>query len=218
MGNPHKNERGGRPGRRAIRAVVFDFDGTLTRPGALDFPAVKRLLGCPRDSTILEFIDSLEGDAAKRAAFSKLEEAELDAARRSVPNHGAVELLRRLAAKGIRMGIITRNCMASIEEALKSFPGITADGFGIIITRESPCRPKPHPDGVLAACRALGVEPGETLVVGDFIFDVEAGAAAGAVTALITNGGEPEEMRVQADHVIASLNEIPEILEGGPAH
>lgn len=217
MGNPRTDERGGRPGRRAIRAVVFDFDGTLTRPGALDFPAVKRLLGCPLDSTILEYIDSLETRAEKSVAMGKLEEAELDAARRSVPNHGAAELLHLLASRGIRLGIITRNCMASIKEALKNFPGVTAGDFGVIITRETPCRPKPHPDGVLAACRALGVEPGETLVVGDFVFDVEAGAAAGAVTALITNGGEPAEMKVKPDLVIRALEEITAIVEGGPA-
>lgn len=107
--------------------------------------------------------------------------------------------------------------MASIKEALKNFPGVTAGDFGVIITRETPCRPKPHPDGVLAACRALGVEPGETLVVGDFVFDVEAGAAAGAVTALITNGGEPAEMKVKPDLVIRALEEITAIVEGGPA-
>ena len=27
-----------------IKAVLFDFDGTLTQPGALDFPAIKRKL------------------------------------------------------------------------------------------------------------------------------------------------------------------------------
>jgi hydrogenase expression/formation protein HypE len=209
--------KGARPAgsaRRRIRAVVFDFDGTLTRPGALDFPAVKKLLGCPLESTILEFIDSLDGEDRKREAFGKLEEAELDAARRSVPNDGAEETLRLLARRGVRRAVITRNCMASIREALKKFKGIAEGDFNVILSRESPFRPKPHPDGVLAAARALGVEPAEVLMVGDFVFDVEAGVTAGAVTALITNGREPGEMGVKPDYVIGSLREIASIVDG----
>lgn len=206
---------GNRPSRaRPLRAVVFDFDGTLTRPGALDFPAVKKLLGCPLESTILEYIDTLDGEAAKRDAFRKLEEAELEAARRSVPNDGAEETLAWLGARGIRCALITRNCMASIREAMKNFRGVSAGDFAAVISRESPYRPKPHPDGILAAARELGAEPGEILVVGDFVFDVEAGAAAGAVTALITNGGEPGKIGVAPDYVIASLREIAAIIDG----
>jgi len=43
----------GRPFRLA--AVVFDFDGTLTEPGALDFAAIHEAVGCPRDIGLLEY-------------------------------------------------------------------------------------------------------------------------------------------------------------------
>jgi hypothetical protein len=33
--------------------VLFDFDGTLTHPGALDFAAIKREVGCPADRFVL---------------------------------------------------------------------------------------------------------------------------------------------------------------------
>ena len=41
-----------------IKGVLFDFDGTLTRPGALDFPAIKQELGCPADQAILEYLET----------------------------------------------------------------------------------------------------------------------------------------------------------------
>ena len=51
-----------------IKAVLFDFDGTLTKPGAIDFKAVKRSIGCPPDQAILEFIGSLRDDARQAEA------------------------------------------------------------------------------------------------------------------------------------------------------
>ena len=41
----HEPTFGHGPRSFRLRAVVFDFDGTLTRPGALDFPAIKREVG-----------------------------------------------------------------------------------------------------------------------------------------------------------------------------
>ena len=41
-----------------ISAVLFDFDGTLTKPGALNFSQFKKSIGCPVDRPILEFIES----------------------------------------------------------------------------------------------------------------------------------------------------------------
>ena len=42
-----------------IKAVIFDFDGTLTKPGTLDFPSFKKSLGCPVDQPTLEYIENL---------------------------------------------------------------------------------------------------------------------------------------------------------------
>ena len=50
-----------------IDAVLFDFDGTLTQPGALDFPALKRDIGCPQGIPVLEFMAGLK-DAARMPA------------------------------------------------------------------------------------------------------------------------------------------------------
>ena len=42
-----------------VKAVLFDFDGTLTEPGSLDFLLLKETMGCPPYSPILEFIEDL---------------------------------------------------------------------------------------------------------------------------------------------------------------
>jgi hydrogenase expression/formation protein HypE len=204
-----------------IRAVLFDFDATLTLPDALDFGKIRRAMGCPLTSPILDFIDSLPDAEARERARRILDDFEREAARNSLPNAGAEELVLLLKRRSIGRGILTRNTLASIRIALGNFPALREEDFSLIITRESPGRPKPHPDGVLEAARRFGVRPDEMLVVGDFVFDIAAGQAAGAVTALITNGQDPAAtprsglvtgVHAEADYTIARLDELKAIL------
>ena len=53
----------------------------------------------------------------------------------------------------------------------------------LLIARED-APPKPAPDGLLRIMNEFGVLPGETLFVGDYIYDLEAGVSAGVETAL----------------------------------
>ena len=141
-----------------------------------------------------------------------LEEFELAAARASVPNDGAEELVGLLRDRGIGRGILTRNSMTSIRESMKNFPTISTADFSVIITRENAGRPKPHPDGVHDAARLLGVPPAHLLVVGDYVFDIAAGKAAGAVTALLTNGRPAAVTEPAPDFTITKLGELEGLL------
>jgi hydrogenase expression/formation protein HypE len=194
------------------RAVLFDFDGTLTRPGAIDFAELRRLLACPAGTPILEYIEGLGDPGARRQAHRILDGYELAAARASVPNDGAEELVLRLRGAGVARGILTRNSLASVKEALKSFRTVSLADFPAVVTREDEGRPKPHPDGVHRAAMLLGVTPAEMLVVGDYVFDIAAGRAAGAATAFLTNGATPRQMDETADYTVDSLAQLAAIL------
>jgi HAD superfamily hydrolase (TIGR01509 family) len=191
---------------RRIQAVFFDFDGTLTRPGALDFKRIKSELGCPDHMPLLEFITGISDPDQRGQALLSLEAFEMDAAAVSEPNAGAEETIRFLKKKDIRIGIITRNRLQSVERALENFRSITLSDFQVIISRDDPVPPKPDPDCIRAAARKLGLISEETMVVGDFVFDIEAGNRAGAVSVFLTNGSPPAES--QSDHMISSLNEL----------
>ena len=106
-----------------IKGVLFDFDGTLTLPGALDFPAIKKALGCPLDQLILEFVESQPPDR-QAGLMEILEEREDSAAQASLPNRGAEKCLRSLRKRQIPVGILTRNRLKSVkkEQALSSSP------------------------------------------------------------------------------------------------
>jgi len=198
---------------KTIRGVLFDFDGTLTYPGALDFPAIKREMNCPEDQPILEYLETQPPHI--RVPLSRiLESKEEQAADESIPNRGAEKCLLTLRSKGFLLGILTRNSLKSVCRMLEKFTGITTQDFTAIVTRENSL-PKPNPDGVYKAARLMGISTSEMIVVGDFRFDVMAGHDAGAFTILITNNsqaamapGDPEP-----DYTIDHLEEILEIID-----
>jgi phosphoglycolate phosphatase-like HAD superfamily hydrolase len=195
-----------------IKGILFDFDGTLTRPGLLDFPAIKKALGCPADQPILEFIETRPMEMRPRL-MSMLDVWEIEAARRSIPNFGAERCLRILKRGGLLLGILTRNSLQSVQQALIAFDGIGINDFRTVITREV-SRPKPHPEGVYQAADQMGVQTSEILMVGDFRFDILAGKAAGAGTVLLTNRlvSRLAPTDPQPDYVIRSLMQLPTLL------
>jgi HAD superfamily hydrolase (TIGR01549 family) len=202
---PHKPQ--------VIRAVLFDFDGTLTLPGAIPFSAIKAAVGCPEDMPVLEFIDSLPEGSRKRQALDFLDREELNAARFSYPNAQAEETVACLKLKRIPVGIITRNRYRTIERAMENFREISIRDFDLIVSRDDPIKPKPHPEGILFAAHTWGVDPENILVVGDFRFDIEAGIAAGAPTVYIDH--ECRNPDIGADHIISSIEALKEIIEMG---
>lgn len=197
---------------KRIKGVLFDFDGTLTLPGALDFPAIKRELNCPPDIPILEYLETVPAEL-KPSLMKILESKEERAAEGSLPNVGAEECLWALRDRGVLIGIITRNSLPSVRVALERFERIRLGHFTTVMTRDDSL-PKPHPDGVHKACARMGLTVSELMVVGDFRFDILAGKAAGARTVLLTNGrsslmapGDPEP-----DYTVTCLEELLQLV------
>jgi len=153
-----------------------------------------------------------EFDAQARA-HRILDEFEMAAARASVPNDDAEELVAYLQSRGIARGILSRNSRGSVMAALANFSAVSGDDFSVILTRENAGRPKPHPDGVIVAAKLFGVPPSGILVVGDFVFDIAAGSAAGARTALLTNGRAALPIQPAPDFTVARLGELRPILD-----
>ncbi|MEZ4526153.1 MAG: HAD-IA family hydrolase [Desulfobacterales bacterium] len=193
-----------------IQAVLFDFDGTLTFPGAIDFPGIKKSIGCPGEIPVLEFIQKMENPAEKMQAMKILEHAEIQSARISRPNADAEEIIRFLHSKGLKTGIITRNSRCSVDIALKNFENLKPEDFDVIITREEPVAPKPGPDGILLAAERLRIKAENMIMVGDVAFDILAGRAAGSVTVFLTNGGDLPQQ--ECDYVISGLGELRNIV------
>ncbi|WP_447651849.1 HAD family hydrolase [Pseudomonas abietaniphila] len=165
-----------------LRHWVFDMDGTLTI-AVHDFPAIKRALSIPQEDDILTHLAALPADVAA-AKHEWLLEHERELAVASKPAVGAVELVRELAGRGYRLGILTRNARELAHVTLEAI-GI-ADCFEVedVLGRDE-APPKPHPGGLLRLAEAWSVEPSQMVMVGDYQFDLACGRAAGTHTVLV---------------------------------
>lgn len=196
-----------------IDAVLFDFDGTLTGPGLLDYDRIREEIGCPPEESILAFIASRETKVEREAAESVLLEHEERAAAASRPNAGAEEIVEELHTSGLRVGILTRNTRASVDRAFENFERLDASWFELVVTRDEGEPLKPDPASVRDAAHRFGIAPEALLMVGDFRHDIEAGTGAGSWTTLIRGDQEPPWLEeISPDYVIRSLGELSRIV------
>ncbi len=138
-----------------VRHWVFDMDGTLT-VAVHDFRSDSRRLG---DSCRSRHPDPPRQRCRSMKPAAKhawLLEHERDLALGSKPAPGAVELVRELAGRGYRLGILTRNAreLAHVRWRLLAWP--TALRVEDVLGRDD-APPKPHPGGLLKLAEAWKV-------------------------------------------------------------
>jgi HAD superfamily hydrolase (TIGR01509 family) len=191
----------------SIKAVIFDLDGTITQP-YFDFDAIREEIGLARDSgPVLESMEKMTAQH-RRDAEKILHYHEQKAVTESKLNANAKRTLSALRAAGIHIGVLTRNKRRNAlaiarKHKLK---------FDAIIDREDgPV--KPDAFGVLQLCRQFGVKPEETLLVGDYLFDLLCAKAAGAIAVLLANHNQANEFAEHADFCIEDISRILEIVD-----
>lgn len=191
----------------SIKAVIFDLDGTITRP-FFDFDAIREEMGLPPDSgPILEIMARMTPSQRKRAR-DILTSHEDRAVAESTLNDGARETLAALRQKDISIGILTRNKRCNAE-AIARKHNLT---FDAIVDRDAgPV--KPDAFGVLRLCEKFATTPAETLVVGDYLFDILSAKAAGAGAVLLKTHKECDRFAAHADFTIDSLDKILDIID-----
>lgn len=167
---------------------VFDMDGTLTI-AVHDFEAIRRALEIPLEEDILDHLAGLPlHEAAAKHAWLLEHERELACASRPAP--GAVELVRELHARGVQLGLLTRNARELAQVTLDCIGLGECFSGGDVLGRDE-ATPKPHPGGLLHLAQRWDVAPQRLVMVGDFRFDLECARAAGAKTVLVN---QPENL------------------------
>ena len=211
-----------------IRAVVFDFDGTLfdatdaichslnAARAAHALAPLSRAEILPRiGKPLYEIFQTLEPGAPPERVQSHV-----DAYReafwpvclkltRELP--GLRECLDQLRGR-VGLAIATNRTEHSAQYILNGFD--LAKDFRVIVALEHVEKVKPDAEPVLKACAQLGVPPGCTLMVGDTPDDMRAGRAAGAIAVGMTTGAHSASaLREAGAHaVLASLAELPALL------
>ena len=187
--------------------IVFDMDGTLTLD-ALDFESLRQELGLQMRHPILEWLDTLD-EEKRQEAWDTLLHHEAVAAEKCQLRPGADTVVKRLRDRGLKTALLSRNSQRSVETVLRRYPMF----FDRVASRDQ-APMKPAAESILKICRALQISPDKTLMVGDYVFDLQVANNAGTHSVLLV---EPDDaipdFAHQANYVLRSLEDIESLLD-----
>jgi HAD superfamily hydrolase (TIGR01509 family) len=218
------------PGSRDLRyrAVLFDFDGTLTPSLPLwvrAYHIALRNFGVDLDDAqvirrclfkdwhvVAQDLDLPSGEAVRIQVDLGLREAFLDAALFPI----VLPLIDHCRTHGLQTALVTSSPRSLLGDVLPKL-GLT-NQFDFVICGDEVKNYKPHPEPVLTTLRALERSPQEAIMVGDATVDMLAGKAAGTATALFlppepSPFHSPAKLRATSpDHIFEHHRELPGLL------
>lgn len=185
------------------------MDGTLTVP-THDFNQVRAEIDIPPGNPIIEYLEGLSEQDAKWRN-DRLLEIEWEHARIATADSAAYDVLDKLTQRGARVGVVTRNALDIAFETLK------VSGLGDFFDEQSviarDCAPaKPEPDGIQLLFHRWDIDSAGSIMIGDYVHDLQAGRAAGTDTVHLDHTGERPFMD-HADYVIDKLADLHEIID-----
>jgi HAD superfamily hydrolase (TIGR01549 family) len=227
------NESGGV--KLTVDAVVFDLDGTLI--DSLDvyckilnsafervgLPAASRknILRAIRDGGFVwDFVLPEQMKSQKEVLIRKvrriIDEIYPRMFRKEIKMiEGADEILKRIAARGMKIGLVTSTPRTFLEDKLYplKLAGIE-DMFEVIITTDDTQKKKPAADPLIECGKRLGVNRDKIAYIGDTRIDMKAGRAAGMKTIGVLTGNDTYQdlMAENPKAVIQSVCELGNVI------
>lgn len=212
----------------AVKALLFDFDGTLLNTNDLIIQTFMHVLNerfpgqySPKDC--LKFI----GPSLKQT-FNDIapgEEEALIANYRAwnIKHHDeliseypdVVSTLEQLKAQGIRLAIVSTKRNDTIDRGL-SIMGAT-HLFDVRIGTDDVTNVKPDPEPVLLALKRLGIDKEDAIMIGDNSHDIEAGHRAGVRAAGVAWAikGEAYLKQYQPEYILQHMTDLLAIVKEG---
>ena len=187
------------------RAFLLDWDGILADT-RLNFAPLRNKYFGGKTVPLLETADTLP-EPDRSLMLAEVRDIEIEGADRATAVEGAKDLIAWLDEKRKPWAVISRNCRDSILLAAERC-GITLPP--VTLSREEPYV-KPDPMALKLAAERLGTELGGCVMVGDFVYDLQAAQNAGITSVLVRTktGAEWEE---GADFSYATVREFVEDL------
>jgi pyrophosphatase PpaX len=177
--------------------ILFDLDGTLVDSSDLILESYRHTMrthfgeappdevwlatvGTPLRSAFKMFADTPEG--VQQLVDTYVEHNLRIHADFIRPFDGMRAVLETLLDRGSRLGIVTSKASRGTALSLDCCD-LPADWFEVIVTSDEPIPHKPDPAPVNLALERLGVSAAVASFVGDSVWDLRAGRAAGVCTA-----------------------------------
>ncbi len=205
--------------------VIFDLDGTVLDSVELIVEsfghAVREVLGLElsREELIrgvgrplLEQMACFDPDGAEElvVVYRKFNHREHDLRVSLYP--GVADLLLRLRARGVKLGLVTSKSRDTTEMAFRA-TGI-GQLFDAVVCAGETEHHKPNPDPLFRVVELLGGVVDGAVYVGDSPFDIEAAQRAGMRSVGVTWGVFPAEdvAAQEPDHLVGSMEALGALL------
>jgi phosphoglycolate phosphatase len=212
-----------------MKLVLFDCDGTLVDSGKLihevmvrtfvhhgldrpEYETTKTVIGLTLDTAIARIIGHGEIDEQVLAMTQHYKD--IYAPVRSEPGfhepmfEGIAEMMAVLEGReDVLMGAVTGKSRRGLNLIVDTH-GFQKHFF--VSRTADDCPSKPHPAMVLECCRESGVDPADTIVIGDAIYDMMMAKSAGAKAIGVSWGyGGVNDLRAAgADAIVQQPAEI----------
>ena len=132
-----------------------------------------------------------------------------------VPFEETIGTLQQLREMDINLALITSASKHTLRRVRKEYPKIY-DVFDCIVTRNDVRYTKPSPEQILLALEKLNIQNEKSVVIGDFMSDIQAGKNAGTKTiGVLSEFAEISQSYIEStnpDLIISSITEIPNLL------
>jgi 2-phosphoglycolate phosphatase len=209
-----------------IRAILFDFDGTLADSYPAITASVNHVRAChhlpPLPETevrrhvgrgpayLLEHTVPGSDPEKDLALYRKHHPSVMRTGTQLMP--GVTEMVKALKEGG-RATAVCSNKPGAFTRALLDYFGLAAE-FDAVFGPEDVARPKPAPDMLLAALASLQVPVGEALYVGDMVVDIQTARSAGVKVWVVPTGSDVRSALAAAgpDRILKDLRDLPDLL------
>jgi len=168
---------------RSLRAVLFDWDGTIVDSAEASYRCYVRLFESYRipfdrerfQSTYSpEWYRTYTALGLPRECWEEADARWLELYAEEENNailHGARDALTRLHQRGIALGLVTSGSRDRVARELRGLA--LRDLFGVVVSAEDVAKRKPDPEPLVQGLQTLGVPAAEAAYVGDSPEDVE---------------------------------------------
>jgi phosphoglycolate phosphatase len=206
-----------------VRAVLFDFDGTLADSygaitasvnhvrGLHGLPAlpeaeIRGLVGLGLARLMRDVVPDQDPDAAA-AEYRRHHPTVMETRTRLFPAVAAT--LAELRSRGLKLAVCSNKAVAFTRHLCATL-GIAEYLDAVLGPEDVGGRAKPLPDMLLTALERLGVEPAEAVYVGDMTVDVETARAAGVPVWVVPSGSNDRATLEAAgpDRVLDEFGEL----------
>jgi phosphoglycolate phosphatase len=205
-----------------MKLALFDCDGTLVDSGLLihevmartfehhgyvrpHYDATKSIIGLTLDTAIARIMGIEEVTEEVEAMTRHYKElygpVRLEPGFQEPLYDGIAEMIDVLAAReDVLVGAVTGKSRKGLD-LIRTTHGF--DSLFFVSRTADDCPSKPHPAMVLECCADAGVDPTDTIVIGDSVYDMMMAKSAGAKAVGVSWGyGEPAALEAAGADVV----------------